>query len=142
VLGVAHSSLRPSEISTEASLSSGNAKSLLGCPIHIKNNNTSFIPVGDPSTETLPSGHHKYTSHTCCIQVYSAAALGFRMFLSCGQRVRLEWMDGGFHYTATPPSDSVSKSLKLVVILAGHVCFRGHSSSHLHRSRIQGHLPF
>jgi len=58
VLGVAHSSLRPSEISSEASLSSGNAKSLLGCPIHIKNSNTSYIPVADPSTESLPSGHH------------------------------------------------------------------------------------
>jgi len=42
------------------------SKSLLGCPIHIKNSNTSYIPVGDPSTETLPSGHHKYASHTCC----------------------------------------------------------------------------
>ena len=93
MLGVAHSFLRSSEISSEAILSSGNAKSLLGCSIHIKNSNTSYIPVGDPSTETLPSGHHKYASHTCCVQAYSAAALGFRRFLSCGQRVRLEWMD-------------------------------------------------
>ena len=36
MLSVAHSSLRPSEISSEAGLSSGNAKPLLGCPIHIK----------------------------------------------------------------------------------------------------------
>ena len=93
MLGVAHSSLRPSEISSEASLSSGNAKSLLGSPIHIKNSNTSYIPVGDPSSETLPSGHHKYASHTCCIQAYSAPALDFRRFLSYGQRVRLNWMD-------------------------------------------------
>ena len=54
VLGVAHSSLRPSEMSSEVSLFSGNAKSLLGCPIHIKNSNTSFIPVGDLPTEALP----------------------------------------------------------------------------------------
>jgi hypothetical protein len=33
------------------------------------------------------------------------------MFLSSGLRVRLEWTDVGFHYAATPPSDSVSKSL-------------------------------
>ena len=68
-----------------------NAKSLLGSPIHIKYSNTSYIPVGEPSTETLSSGHHNYASHTCCIQAYSAAALGFRRLLSCGQRVRLEW---------------------------------------------------
>ena len=111
MLAVAHSSLRPSEISSEASLSSGNAKCLLVCPIHIQNSNTSCIPVGDPPTETLHSGHHKYASHTCCIQVFTAAALGFRGFLSCGQRVRLEWMDVGFHYAATLPSDSISKSL-------------------------------
>jgi len=111
VLGVAHSSLRSSEISCEASLSSRNVESLLGCPINIKNSNTSCIPVGDPSTQALPSGHHKYASHTRCIQAYSAAALGLNRFLSCGQRVRLEWMDVGFHYAATPPSDSVSKSL-------------------------------
>jgi hypothetical protein len=55
---------------------------LLGCPIHVKNGNTSYIPVGDPSTGTLPSGHHKYASHTCCIQAYSATALGFCRFLS------------------------------------------------------------
>ena len=91
VLGVVHSSLWPSELSSEASLSSGNAKSLLGSPIHIKYSNTSYIQVGEPSTETLPSGHHKYTSRTCCIEAYSAAALGFRRFLSCGQRVQLEW---------------------------------------------------
>ena len=76
---------------------------------HKKNRNTSYIPVADPSTP--PSGHHKYASHTCCIQAYSAAALGFRRFLSCRQRVRLEWMDVGFHYAATPPSDSISRSL-------------------------------
>ena len=58
VLVVAHPSLRPSEISSEANLSTRNAKSLLGCPILVKNSNTSFIPVGDPSTETLPSGHY------------------------------------------------------------------------------------
>ena len=86
------------EFSSEASLSSGNAKSSLGCPIHIKNSNTSYIPVGEPSTDTLPSGHHKYASHTCCSQAYSAAALGFHRILSCGQRVRMEWMDVGFHY--------------------------------------------
>jgi len=97
---------------------------------HTKTSNTSYIPVADPSTETLPSGHHKNASHTCCIQDYSAAALGFRRFLSCGQRVWLEWMDVGFHYAA------------IVVILAGHVWFRGHSSDHLYRSRTQGHLPF
>jgi len=111
VLGVAHSSMRPSEISSEANLSSGNAKSLLGCPIHIKNSNTSYFPVGEPSTETLPSGNHKYASHTCCIEAYTAAALGFHRFLSCGQHVRLEWIDVVFHYAATSPSDSVSKSL-------------------------------
>jgi hypothetical protein len=33
------------------------------------------------------------------------------MFLSCGQRVELEWMDVVFHYAAKPSSDSVSKSL-------------------------------
>ena len=43
VLGVAHSSIRPSEISSEASLSSGNAKSLLGCPIHIKKKQRHFV---------------------------------------------------------------------------------------------------
>jgi hypothetical protein len=80
VLGIAHFSIRTSEISSEASPSSGNAKSLLSCPFHMKNSNTSYIPVGDPSTKTLPSGHHKYASHTCCIQAYSAAALGFRRF--------------------------------------------------------------
>ena len=82
-----------------------------------KNSNTSYIPVGDPSTKTLPSGHHKYASHTCCIQAYSAAALGLHRFLSCGQRVRLELLDAGFHCAATPPSEPVSKSLKIVVIL-------------------------
>ena len=103
---------RPSETSSEASLSSSNAKSLLGCPIPIKkNSNTSYIPVADPSTETLPSSHHKYANHTCCIKAYSAADLGFRGFLSCGQHVRLEWMDVGFHYAAKLPLDSVSKSL-------------------------------
>jgi hypothetical protein len=76
---------------------------LLGCFIHIKNSNTSYIPIGDPSTETLPSGDHKYASHTCCIQAYSAAALGFRSFLSCGQHVRLEWMDVGFRYATRLP---------------------------------------
>jgi len=69
VLGVAHPSLRPSEISSEASLSLGNAKSLLGCLIHIKNSNTSYIPVGDLSSETLPSGHHKYASHTAVFKL-------------------------------------------------------------------------
>ena len=89
------------------SLSSGNAKSLLGCPIHIKKQQYFKHPrCGDPSTETLPSGHHKYANQTCCFQAYSAAALGFRRFLSCEQRVRPEWMDGGFHYAATLPSDS------------------------------------
>ena len=111
VLGVAHSSIWPSEISSEAILSSSNVKSLLDCPNHIKSSNTSYIPVGDPSTETLPSGHHNYASHTCCIQTYSAAALGFLTFRSCGQRVRLEWMDVVFHCAATPPSGLVSKSL-------------------------------
>jgi hypothetical protein len=92
VLRVPHSSLRPSEISSEASLSSGNVIYLLGCPIHIKNSNSPYIPVGDPSAGTQPSVHHKYASHTCCIQAYSAAALGFPRFLSCGQFVRLEGM--------------------------------------------------
>jgi hypothetical protein len=36
VLGVVHSSLRTSKISSEASLSLGNSMFLLGCPIHIK----------------------------------------------------------------------------------------------------------
>jgi hypothetical protein len=121
VLDVAHSSIRPSEISSEDSLSSGSAKSLLGCPIHLKNRNTSFIPVEDPSTETLPSGHHEYVSHTCFIQAYSTTALSFRGFLSCTQCVLLEWMDIGFHYAATPTSDTDSKSLQIVAILAGRV---------------------
>jgi hypothetical protein len=55
---------------------------LLCCPIHIKNSITSYIPVGYPSTETLPSAYHKYASHTCFIQAYSASALGFLTFLS------------------------------------------------------------
>jgi len=80
VLGAAHPSLRPSEISSEPILSLGNAKPLLSCPIHIKNSNTSYIPVGDPSSETLPLGHHTYASHICCIQAYSAAVLDFRRF--------------------------------------------------------------
>jgi len=109
VLGFAHPSLRTSVFSSEASLSSGNANSLLGCPIHIKK--SSHFHFGDPSTKTLPSGHHGYDSHACCIQAYSAAALVFRMFLSCGQRVELEWMDVVFHYLAKPSSDTVSKSL-------------------------------
>jgi len=91
VLGVAHSFLRPSQISFDASLSSCNAEYLLGSPIHINYSNTSYIQVGEPSTETLPSGHHKYASRTCCIEAYSAAALGFHRFLACGQRVQLEW---------------------------------------------------
>jgi hypothetical protein len=84
---------------------------LLGSPIDIKNNNTFYIPVGDPSTDTLPSGHHRYAMPTCCIQAYSTGALGFHMLPSCGQRVQLEWMDDVFHYAATLLSDSVSKSL-------------------------------
>ena len=111
VLDVAHFSLRPLENSSEANVSSGNEKYLLLCPIHIQNSNTSYILIGDPLTETLLSGHHKYASHSCCIQAFSAAALDFHRFLSCGQRVRLEWMDVGLHYAGTPPSDSVSKSL-------------------------------
>ena len=121
MLVVAYSSIRPSEVSSEASISLGNSKFLLGCPIHIKNRNTSYILVEDPSTETLPSGHHTYASHTCCIQTYSAAALGFHRFLSCRQLIRLDWMDVVFHYAATPPSDTVSKSLQIVAILAAHV---------------------
>jgi hypothetical protein len=70
-----------------------------------------FEVTGDPSTETLPSDHHKYASHICCIQTYSAPALGFRRFLSCGQLVRLDWIDFSFSYVATPPSESVSKNL-------------------------------
>ena len=109
---VSHILLSDLQISSVAGLSLGNERSLLVCPIHIQNNNTSYFPVGDPSTETLPSGHHKYANHTCCIQSYSAASLGFRSrFLSCGQRVRLEWKDAGFYYAATPPSDTVSKSI-------------------------------
>ena len=109
VLGVAHSSIRHSEISSKASLSSSNAKSLFGCPIHIK---TAILRISHLEThQQRPSDHQKYARHTCCIQTYSAAALGFRRFISCGQRVRLEWVDVGFHYAATPPSDTVSKSL-------------------------------
>jgi hypothetical protein len=85
---------------------------LFGCPIHTKkNSNTSYIPVGDPSTETTTSrGHHKKASHTCGIQTYSVAALGFCRFLLCGQGVWLEWMDvvSIMHQQF---SNSVSKSL-------------------------------
>ena len=80
MLDFAHSSLRTSETSSEANLSSGNVKSLLGCPIHIKHSNTSCIPAEDPSTETLTSGHHRYDGHACCNQAYSAAAIVFVCF--------------------------------------------------------------